>query len=75
MTWRDRANCRGLPASWWYSPAPVTPESMTNLRKARRLCLSCEVRAECLEDGMDERYGIWGGLSPKQRIRIKRGRT
>ena len=75
MTWRQRANCRGLPASWWYSPAPVTPESMTNLRKARRLCLSCEVRAEGLEDGMDERYGIWGGLSPKQRIRIKRGRT
>jgi WhiB family redox-sensing transcriptional regulator len=75
MTWRQRANCRGLPASWWYSPAPVTPESMTNLRKARRLCLSCEVRAECLDDGMDERYGIWGGLSPKQRIRIKRGRA
>jgi WhiB family redox-sensing transcriptional regulator len=48
---------------------------MTNLRKARRLCLSCEVRAECLEDGMGEQYGIWGGLSPKQRIRIKRGRT
>jgi WhiB family redox-sensing transcriptional regulator len=53
----------------------VTPESMTNLRKARRLCLRCEVRAECLEDGMGEQYGIWGGLSPKQRIRIKRGRA
>ena len=31
-------------------------------------------RAECLEDGLGEEYGMWGGVSPKQRYRIKKGR-
>jgi WhiB family redox-sensing transcriptional regulator len=43
------------------------------MRKAKALCDECPVQAECLEAGMDEEYGIWGGLSPKQRRRLKKG--
>jgi WhiB family redox-sensing transcriptional regulator len=38
------------------------------------VCLSCEVRSECLEYALahDERFGIWGGLSERERRRLKR---
>jgi len=39
-----------------------------------RVCRTCEVRAECLEYALenDERFGSWGGLSERERRRIKR---
>jgi WhiB family redox-sensing transcriptional regulator len=38
------------------------------------VCLSCDVRVECLEYALanDERFGIWGGLSERERRRIKK---
>ena len=43
-------------------------------REAKRICTRCEVRAECLEYalGSDERFGIWGGLSERERRKLKR---
>ena len=42
----------------------------------RALCAqtSCEVREECLEYALahDERFGIWGGLSERERRKLKR---
>ena len=72
MTWTSKANCRQLPTDWWYPAKPITPEAAANLDKARALCDTCEVKAECLEAGMTEEYGIWGGLSPKQRKRLRK---
>ena len=42
--------------------------------EAKRICTTCEVRAECLEYALehDERFGIWGGLSERERRRLKR---
>ena len=36
--------------------------------------LSWEVRAECLQYALehDERFGIWGGLSERERRKLKR---
>jgi hypothetical protein len=41
--------------------------------RARRVCRRCPVRAECLLAAMetDDQHGIWGGLTPYQRTRIK----
>ena len=38
-------------------------------------CLGCEVKDRCLESALanDERFGIWGGLSERERRRLKRG--
>lgn len=43
--------------------------------QAKRICLGCEVRNECLEYALqkDERFGIWGGLSERERRKLKRG--
>ena len=41
---------------------------------AKKVCVGCEVRAECLEYALanDERFGIWGGLSERERRKLKK---
>jgi WhiB family redox-sensing transcriptional regulator len=58
----------------WQEPEAFFPEKGGSTREAKKVCRSCEVRAECLEYALehDERFGIWGGLSERERRRIKR---
>ena len=37
--------------------------------EAKAICAGCPVRAECLDFALEgrERFGIWGGLTEKQR--------
>ena len=67
--WQDRALCAQT------DPEAFFPEKGGSTREAKRICHGCEVQAECLEYalGNDERFGIWGGLSERERRRIKRG--
>ena len=67
--WQDRALCAQT------DPEAFFPEKGGSTREAKKICLGCEVRTECLEYALahDERFGIWGGLSERERRRIKRG--
>ncbi|MBN4926008.1 WhiB family transcriptional regulator [Hoyosella rhizosphaerae] len=67
--WQDRALCAQT------DPEAFFPEKGGSTREAKRICLGCEVRDECLEYALanDERFGIWGGLSERERRRLKRG--
>jgi WhiB family transcriptional regulator, redox-sensing transcriptional regulator len=42
--------------------------------EARKICNACPVKSECLDHALDERerYGMWGGLTPLERLRIER---
>jgi len=55
-------------------PEAFFPEKGGSTREAKRICTACPVRNECLEHalGNDERFGIWGGLSERERRRMKR---
>ncbi|NHB85680.1 WhiB family transcriptional regulator [Tessaracoccus sp. HDW20] len=55
-------------------PEAFFPEKGGSTREAKRVCLSCTVRTECLEYALshDERFGIWGGLSERERRKLKR---
>jgi WhiB family transcriptional regulator, redox-sensing transcriptional regulator len=66
--WMSRAECANYPPDWWF-PARGQPSP-----QARSVCLSCPVRTECLDYAIahNERHGIWGGLSEKQRRLIRR---
>jgi len=68
LGWQERALCAQT------DPEAFFPEKGGSTREAKRVCRSCEVRAECLEYALenDERFGIWGGLSERERRRIKR---
>jgi hypothetical protein len=43
---------------------------------ARRICRDCPVAEACLRDALETKdgFGIRGGLSPKQRTNLKKGR-
>lgn len=45
------------------------------LKEVVKVCGLCSHRLECAEWGITkERWGIWGGLTPKQRENIRRSR-
>ena len=68
LPWAEDAKC--LQAD----PDTFFPEKGGSTREAKRICAQCPVRAECLEYALDndERFGIWGGLSERERRKLKR---
>jgi WhiB family redox-sensing transcriptional regulator len=68
LAWQERALCAQT------DPEAFFPEKGGSTREAKRVCMSCEVRAECLDYALakDERFGIWGGLSERERRRVKK---
>jgi len=66
--WQDRALCAQT------DPEAFFPEKGGSTREAKKVCLGCDVRAECLEYALmkDERFGIWCGLSERERRRLKK---
>ena len=55
-------------------PEAFFPEKGGSTRDAKKICTSCEVRAQCLEYALenDERFGIWGGLSERERRKLRK---
>jgi WhiB family transcriptional regulator, redox-sensing transcriptional regulator len=66
--WQDDALCAQT------DPEAFFPEKGGSTRAAKRVCRACTVTAECLEYALehDERFGIWGGFSERERRRLKR---
>ena len=66
--WQDRALCAQT------DPEAFFPEKGGSTREAKRICQGCDVRSECLEYALahDERFGIWGGLSERERRKLKK---
>jgi WhiB family redox-sensing transcriptional regulator len=66
--WHERALCAQT------DPEAFFPEKGGSTREAKKICGGCEVRDECLSYALanDERFGIWGGLSERERRRLKR---
>ena len=55
-------------------PEAFFPEKGGSTRDAKRICGSCDVRGDCLEYALqnDERFGIWGGMSERERRKLKK---
>ncbi len=64
--WQSRALCAQT------DPEAFYPEQGGSTREAKKLCLTCEVRDDCLESAQanDERFGVWGGLSERERRKL-----
>ncbi len=67
-SWTEEANCKGADADLFF------PERGASTRKAKSICRACSVQGECLEYAIEnsEKFGIWGGLSERERRKIKR---
>jgi WhiB family transcriptional regulator, redox-sensing transcriptional regulator len=68
LSWQERSLCAQT------DPEAFFPEKGGSTREAKKVCVGCEVRAECLEYALenDERFGIWGGLSERERRKLKK---
>jgi WhiB family transcriptional regulator, redox-sensing transcriptional regulator len=66
--WADGALCAET------DPELFFPENGGSVRDAKQVCSRCPVRAECLAYALDtnQRFGVWGGLSERERRQIRR---
>lgn len=53
-------------------PEVFFPEKGSGTRAAKRTCMRCEVLPDCLDYALRNRehYGVWGGLSDRERRKI-----
>lgn len=67
--WQQQAACGGM------DPGLFFPERGESVEAAKAVCALCPVRQECLDFALVSRetHGIWGGLSERERRRLRRG--
>lgn len=67
-TWQAQALCAQTGPDFFF------PEPGSSVREAKRICAMCELRPACLDYALanDERFGVWGGLSEKERLALRR---
>ena len=70
-SWQAFANCLGV------DPDLFFPERGASTKEAKQVCQGCVVREDCLEYALanGEKFGIWGGMSERERRRIRRQRA
>lgn len=68
LVWQERARCRR------FDPDLFFPEKGGNTNEAKKVCKDCKVVSECGEYALsvNEEYGVWGGMSERDRLRAKR---
>jgi len=69
--WVDQALCAQTDPELWF------PEKGGATHVAKATCAQCFVQAECLDYALttNERFGVWGGLSERERRAINAGTT
>jgi WhiB family redox-sensing transcriptional regulator len=69
--WWKRAKCLTCDPELFYPQKGQTGED------AKEVCRRCPVRAECLNAALEgrERFGIWGGMTERERRRYRRAQT
>lgn len=63
-----QARCAEADPDRWF------PEKGGRVNAAKRVCAACEIRPECLAYALaaGEPYGVWGGLTGRERQRLLR---
>ncbi len=70
--WTKDAACLGKDPARFEVDLPSSMEMTRPVAAAKRICLSCNVRRECLAYALEHDYGesIFGGLASRERRRI-----
>lgn len=69
MSWTEQALCAQVDPELWF------PEKGGSVREAKRICGQCPVQPQCLAYALanHEWWGVWGGLTYKERLNILHG--
>lgn len=72
----EEAACKGMPIEIFFPSDDDSEELHDKTTFARDTCQGCPVQAECQAHALEhEEFGIWGGLTEKERKRINRKRS
>lgn len=76
LSWQEHGACVGTDPDQWYDlvdyPDMLLSRSTEGLRS---ICARCPVQPQCLEWALNhENFGMWGGLTPKERQKVRRDR-
>jgi WhiB family redox-sensing transcriptional regulator len=69
--WMSESLCRKKHGDIWFPPFETTTPEI-NYAIAKKVCNVCPVWADCLVIGMKEIYGVWGGLTPQDRLPLQK---
>lgn len=71
--WREVGSCRQLDTGLFF-PIGQTGEAEVKIVRAKKVCVTCPVRQQCLEFAIttNQEYGVWGGHSEEERRVIRR---
>jgi WhiB family redox-sensing transcriptional regulator len=79
MDWQEDAACRKHDNVVFFGPDQGESELEKQAREmqAKSICHTCPVKEPCLEFAMEtnQKYGIWGGMTDKERASLKRRRA
>ena len=69
--WQQDSLCRGV------EPEVFFPVSEDDAWRAKEICAMCSVQQQCLVNSLQnrERYGVWGGVTEKERQEMFRRGT
>ena len=63
--------CREVGTEFFYPPED-NERDVSIYALGKTICSGCRVRRECLDWGMrHESFGLWGGLSPRERLSLR----
>ena len=71
--WQLQGLCRGVDSSMFFNPDGERGRArMQREQRAKEMCRQCPVIQQCRSHALDvgEPYGVWGGLSESERVRI-----
>lgn len=72
--WRRQAPCHGKHPDLWFPPLDEDPNFNSYYEVARKVCATCPFWERCLGESWDEKFGMWGGLTPNERNAAKAAR-
>ncbi|MFE5514498.1 WhiB family transcriptional regulator [Streptomyces sp. NPDC056529] len=66
--WQGRGLCREVDGDLFF------PDAGGATKTPKQVCMACEVRVQCLEYALanNEQFGVWGGLSERERWRLRK---
>jgi WhiB family redox-sensing transcriptional regulator len=67
QSWTRSAACAGTDPELFFPASSRQPAT-----EAKRICAACPVQTECLQYSLanEEEFGVWGGLTEKERRRL-----
>ena len=70
--WREHASCAGYPNALFFPD--IDDSDVEQVVRAKAVCAVCPVTEDCLEYALEtnQRSGIWGGTSEKERKSLRR---